>query len=250
MIYILIRKLLPEKYEHDHQKQGYGFSGDNLAQKHRKAILARAQSISGNSIIPLSNTKFHVVSQSNSDRKYFVDTQMAICNCPDFPRIRLCKHLVAVQTQSHPQTLELQSQTQEQIIPQMSSERSSPVASSSLLSEQSLLIPNSASGSRSEALPKWDRLSPNKNLWLETSRNMHVRISPKRRRRDQAVPNTPSSTAQHIGPRGKRKLATYTDPYCGGEQSGKRAKPDAVSAAANSCARSLALSQQGQMSQT
>jgi hypothetical protein len=123
--------MLPEKYEHDHQKQGLGFSGDNLTQKHKKDILARAPSISRNSIIPLGNTKFHVVSQSNSEWKYVVDTQAAICNCPGFPRILLCKHLVAVQTQSNLPALELQCQTQEHIIPQMIS---SPVASSSLLS--------------------------------------------------------------------------------------------------------------------
>jgi hypothetical protein len=138
--------MLPEKYEHDHQKQGYGFSEDNLAQKHKKTILAQALSISGNSIIPLSDTKFHVVSQSNLDQKYVVNSQAAICSCPDSPQIQLCKHLVAVQTQSHLQGLELQSQTQEQIIPQ------APVALSSRQPHQVL---NSVSGTQSAVLLKW-----------------------------------------------------------------------------------------------
>ena len=82
---------------------------------------------------------------------------------------------------------------------------------------------------------------------METSKNMHVRILPKRRQLPVASV-LPSSTTQHIGPSGKRKLAIYTDPYGGGEQSGKRAKADAVSVAANAHAHSLAPSQ-GQMSQ-
>src|SRR5713226_9365031 len=46
-------------------------------------------------------------------------------------------------------------------------------------------------------------------------------------------------TAQHIG-EPNRKRTTNDDPYGAGEQSGKRAKPDACSAAANTQARTAA----------
>ncbi len=250
MIYTLIQRMLPEKYHHQHQRQDKGFEGDDLAKRHESGVLARALTVSANSITALGDAKFQVASQSILGRNYVVDTRAAICNCLDFPRIRLCKHLAAVQSQ-HPHILKSQNpQTNEFIPAQNLSQAPSQVASSSLLVVEELPHHHpsiSESGTRSEALPKRDRLSPNRNLWLETSSNMHVRISPKRRQRS-AASILPSSTAQHIGATGKRKLNVYTDPYSGGEQLGKRAKPDAVSVVTNVRARSLAPSQ-GQISQ-
>jgi len=48
-----------------------------------------------------------------------------------------------------------------------------------------------------------------------------------------------NSTTEHIGHTGKHKII-FNDPYCGGEQSGKRAKSDATSTATNACAHTLA----------
>ncbi len=81
----------------------------------------------------------------------------------------------------------------------------------------------------------------NCNSWRETARNMHAtQKSPKRRQRPS--PDLPNSTTQHIGPIGKCKLL-FTDPYSGGEQSGKQAKADALSAPANARFHSLATSE-------
>ncbi len=55
-------------------------------------------------------------------------------------------------------------------------------------------------------------------------------------------PDLPNLTTQHIGPIGKCKLL-FTDPYSGGEQSGKQAKADALSAPTNTHFRSLATSE-------
>jgi len=235
---------MPEYYQHRHFRQEIGFESGNLAKKHKDTLLARTQTISGESITPLGDEKFHVVSQSFPGRKYVVDIRATICDCPDFPRIRLCKHLAAVQTQyPHISTFRnLQS-----IPPEICSQPQIPshLAPSGSLSGEGLPVhhaPISGSGTRSDALRKRDRLVPNANLWLATSQNMHVWISPKRRQRP-AASALPGSTAQHIGPSGKRKLVVYTDPYSGGEQSGKQAKPDAVSAASNTRACSLAPSQ-------
>lgn len=238
--------MMPEYYEHRHRRQEIGFESRDLAEKHRKAVVASAQTISGNFITPLSDVKFHVVSQSCPGRKYVVDIRAAICDCPDFPRIRLCKHLAAVQTRNPHIS---QPQSSQSIPTQISFQVPPQTAALGSLSGEGLPVHQasiSESGTRSDPLPKRERLFPNANPWLETSQNMHARISPKRRQRP--APALPSSTAQHIGPSGKRKSAQYPDPYSGREQSGKRAKPDAVSAAANARARSLAPSQ-GQRTQ-
>jgi hypothetical protein len=64
---------------------------------------------------------------------------------------------------------------------------------------------------------------------------MGVKRVPKRR-----LPKERGLTERSIGAaKGKRKCL-YTDPYAGGERSGTRAKPDALSAAANARARTAA----------
>ena len=80
-------------------------------------------------------------------------------------------------------------------------------------------------GTQSGALPNRECLMWTCNLWKETALNMHAtRQSPKQHQL--LAPDLPNSTTQHIGPIGKRKLI-FTDPYSGGEQSGKQAKADA-----------------------
>ncbi len=71
--------------------------------------------------------------------------------------------------------------------------------------------------------------------------NMHAtQKSPKRHQ--QPSSDLPNLTTQHIGPIGKCKLL-FTDPYSGGEQLGKRAKADALSAPINTHFHSLATSE-------
>ena len=112
-------------------------------------------------------------------------------------------------------------------------------ATSTVLSEKASHLSNPMSGTLSGALPNRDRLSPNQNLWAATSKMMGVKTLPKRRQA-QTVAAVPSSTSQHIGPIGIKRKLLFTDAYNGREQSGKRAKPDAVSAAANAHARGIA----------
>ncbi len=57
----------------------------------------------------------------------------------------------------------------------------------------------------------------------------------------QPSPDLPNSTTQYIRPVGKHKLL-FTDPYSEGEQSGKWAKADALSAPTNPHFHSLATS--------
>jgi len=87
----------------------------------------------------------------------------------------------------------------------------------------------SANGSR--ALPKKDNFNPNQKTWAETAERMGAQKAPRRK------PGLSGGniTEQCIGAvKGKRHK--YSDPYAAGERSGKRTKPNAVSAAANNCA--------------
>ena len=232
--------MLPDRYEHRHRSQDTGFAGEDLAKRHTTEVLARAQAISRDSMTPLGDGKFHVVSQSSPGRNYLVDIRAATCDCLDFPRVWLCKHLAAVRSQ-YPHIWQPQgSQIEDPINTQIRSQLSPRDASSDDLSGEESQLPqvsDSETGTQSGALPKRERLSPNRNLWRDTSRTMNVRISPRRRQRPATPPVLPNSTARHIGPSGKRKLPLYPDPYGGGEQSGKRAKADALSQAANDHAR-------------
>ena len=82
-------------------------------------------------------------------------------------------------------------------------------------------------------LPEKEDIGPNQYSWPETAARMGVKRGNKRRvtgKVDSAL------TAQHIG-EPNRKRAADNDPYGAGEQSGKRAKPDARSVVANERAR-------------
>ena len=94
--------MLPDRYEHRDRSQDTGFAGEDLTKRHTTEVLARAQAISRDSMTPLGDGKFHVVSQSSPGRSYLVDIRAAMCDCWDFPRVRLCKHLAAVRSQYLP----------------------------------------------------------------------------------------------------------------------------------------------------
>ena len=90
--------MLPDHYESWQCAQEKGFDGTDLEERHCCTVMTNSQSISGNSIIPIDSDQFHVTSQTHVGWKYVVDTQAAICDCPNFPRIQFCKHLAAVQS--------------------------------------------------------------------------------------------------------------------------------------------------------
>ena len=236
LICTLTQNMLPEHYEPRHIAQQIGFERPDLAEKHCNLVLENAKTILIESIKCVSDTQFHVMSQFNLDRCYLVDIQKMICDCLDFPRIWLCKHLCAVKIWYPfiPPVNDL-----DQDLPRLSPISSQMAATSTVLSEKASHLSNPMSGTLSGALPNRDCLSPNQNLWAATSKMMGVKTLPKRRQA-RTVAAVPSSTSQHIGPIGIKRKLLFTDAYNGREQSGKRAKPDAVSAAANAHARGIA----------
>ncbi len=89
-----------------------------------------------------------------------------------------------------------------------------------------------SAGNGGSPLPEKENIAPNQRSWPETAARMGVKRVNKRGKVNSAL------TAQHIG-EPNRKRAADDDPYGAGEQSGKRAKPDARSAAANTRARAV-----------
>jgi hypothetical protein len=90
-----------------------------------------------------------------------------------------------------------------------------------------------ASAQGTSAIPDKEVIAPNQKSWTETAVRMGVKKAPKRKR----LPEESGLTKRSIGVAKGKKVRIYNDPYAGGERSGKRAKPDALSAAANVRAR-------------
>ena len=111
LVSTLVVDMLPA-YERRCHCQEHEFDGANLAEKQRKAICARAPEMSAESIQSLSRECFYVRSMSNLEKMYLVDlgrdhsqdlsddylikNGKDSCDCPDWPKARLCKHIAAI----------------------------------------------------------------------------------------------------------------------------------------------------------
>jgi len=83
-----------------------------------------------------------------------------------------------------------------------------------------------------QQLPEKEVIAPNQLSWLETAECMGVKRGKKRRGKvDSAL------TAELISEPNRKRNRRDEDPYGAGEQSGKRAKPDARSVTANTRAQ-------------
>ena len=231
--------------------------------------MAGARDVSRDSIQQFDSAHFHVASISQPGTYYEIDLNRSICNCPDFPRSRFCKHLAAIHvhfpllcTERKPpidpefwgepervptpevhrtsspqgslqklgQEIKLLSKQLDDKIAGLTDE-SAPAVMAAARSVRYSLTAAIASTQGTHALPDKEPVPPNQHSWPETAEQMGVKRAPKCR-----LPGERGLTERSIGARkGKRK--TYADPYAGGERSGKRAKPDAQSATANARAR-------------
>lgn len=232
-----------------------------------------ARDASRDSIQQFDSAHFHVASISQPGTYYEIDLNRSICNCPDFPRSRFCKHLAAIhvhfpllctelgterrppidpeswgepervptpdvsQTSSPQESLQklwqeiklLSKQLDDKIVGL--ADESAPAVMAAAQSVKYSITAAIASTQGTRALPDKEPVPPNQHSWPETAVKMGVKRAPKCR-----LPGERGLTERSIGARkGKRK--TYADPYAGGERSGKRAKPDALSAAANARTR-------------
>ena len=262
LIHTLVKEMLPT-YEDRHKRQRLGMQGLNLADKRRKEILTRAPETPLDRIKEIDKSHFEIQS-ARSGKTYQVNLLTYTCTCLDFPRIQLCKHIAATvhffgegleRPEHGPQA---PVNTSEPDVPKSPAQTdgganscASRFKSISLeilemapgdpdpemvkflkmvqfqLNAVRLSMNDSDNGSR---LPEKEKVGPNQLSWPPTAACMGVKRGKKRQgKADSAL------TAEHIGvPKRKR---TNDDPYGAGEDSGKRAKPDAVLAAANAQAR-------------
>ena len=77
--------------------QDLGFKGPNLAEKQHEQIHFQAVDMNANCIHELGGNCFHVDLATDSMQRYLVDLSDKTCDCPDWPRVRLCKHVSAVE---------------------------------------------------------------------------------------------------------------------------------------------------------
>ena len=95
LVHTLVDEMLPY-YETCHNSQELGFDGSNLAQKRRKEIFARTLEIEADSIRTAEDDCYYVQSAMDPSHSYLVRLTTRSCDCPDWPRVRLCKHVTGV----------------------------------------------------------------------------------------------------------------------------------------------------------
>ena len=95
LIYALVSNMLPRYVAHC-DSQNLGFKGPDLAEKQREEIHLQVAEVNAERIHNLSSNHFHVESAMDSTRRFLVDLGNKSCDCPDWPRVWLCKHLSAM----------------------------------------------------------------------------------------------------------------------------------------------------------
>jgi hypothetical protein len=259
-------------FEDRHGRQSVGLDGPDLIGQRRREILASAEKITRDSIQDFGDSaQFHIASRSRPGEYHVVDLHRPSCDCEDFPRILFCRHIAGIyvhfphlnpegkrsshihaseriQQAAPPQHISgggesLQTLTQDifslsQRLASRQGEESAPnlAVVEAFRAAKYSLTSAIASFNGKGALPEKDVIAPNQKSWSETAERMGAKKVPKRR----CLPGERGLTERSIGiVKGKRKRL-HNDPYAGGERSGKRAKSDALSQAANARARAHA----------
>jgi hypothetical protein len=95
LIYMFVMVMLPS-YKTCHGHQELGFDGLDLTDKRRKEILMHSLELEVKSICKLADNQFSIQLVTHSLHTYSVELGAQSCNCPDWPRVQLCKHVTAV----------------------------------------------------------------------------------------------------------------------------------------------------------
>ncbi|KAH8980190.1 hypothetical protein EDB92DRAFT_1820638 [Lactarius akahatsu] len=224
--------MLPQ-YEIHTLRQTKQFEGVDLAKKWCKEIFTRTPEMSANSIQCLGSDRFYVRSLSDLSMTYLIDLSKDTssdlsenyliehgkdkCNCPDWPRAWLCKHIAAVAYFSSDGTIQITHAAPEpqhevhespQDTQQDTQGDASPPSNAS-----TAILENLITVSR-EYLSDGPPSSPGTiwSLWLVESHLMAIGIG---------MLNC------------KQPHMKNTNPYSGGLRSGKNAAPDAWTPAQN-----------------
>ncbi|KAF8256933.1 hypothetical protein EI94DRAFT_1819669 [Lactarius quietus] len=259
-------------YESHHHCQELGFNGSNLAQKRRKEILTKCPEMNADSIQAQGDDRYLIQSATEPSCTYSMELNKLSCDCPDWPRVQLCKHvastahffgrgdqlnqlLESIDSDPAPAPLE---PLEQPVDSDGSSDAHSNVAaeilgnvinvSQEFLSDGAPSSPGTVrslhmveahlstvvqtSRSSESPLPDKEEIPPNQHSWTETAQRMGA-LRWKRPRTDTKLPAT-----QCIGELNcKQRHLQNPDPYSGGLNSGRNAPLDMQSAAQNAEAR-------------
>ena len=244
LIHTLVNDMLPNKVA-CHNSQDLGFKGSNLAKKRRGQLHAWAPEMDANSIHSLGGDCFHMQSAMDSLHKYLVDLGNQSCDCPDWPKVRLCKHVSAVHhffghSDLQPVGCPKTPPPNGEVLPDVHSDGA---ATATILEN----VINVSRGALSDGVPSsmdtirslqvveahltavvhstcplesllldQEQIPPNQPIWAETAKRMGATQQWKR---SQTTPKPPSSA--HISNLNhKQAHVKLMDPYSGGVSSG------------------------------
>ncbi|KAN0132744.1 hypothetical protein V8E53_009415, partial [Lactarius tabidus] len=280
LIYMLKEEMLLY-YETCHNSQELGFDGSNLAQKRRKEILARSPEVPAESIRTQGDgDRYSVQSVTNLSRTYLVTLCDKSCDCPDWPRVRLCKHVTAIvhffetveltfetvdlqihfppvsetvnpavapaESEDSPDACSDASATILEKVISVSREFLSDGAPSSLGTVRSLQVVEAhltavVQSSRSSESPLPNKEEIAPNQHSWTETAQQMGVQQRKRRRPATASTTEPSATQHIGELNRKcPRLQDKDPYSGGMNLGRHTVPDAQSMAQNVEARERA----------
>ncbi|KAJ3545231.1 hypothetical protein NMY22_g2518 [Coprinellus aureogranulatus] len=257
LIYILIREAVPHYIFREHY-QNNGCAGPDLEVRERLRIEELAKSIPEEDIqeCDLEGTScFMVRSQMRRDVYYNVDLDTYDCDCLSFPKVMMCKHIIAVQLHFEETFDALPASTLDINSPD-SFEHDGAILSTS---SEELSQEKDINATHTNAQPVRELISslsalisrlrdtPSSRVNLLSITKMQQSVS----QLNDALPVIDAAsilppkaivppnqkpwleTAQVMGMpvKGKRK-STHSDAYAGGERSGKKAKADARAAPA------------------
>ncbi|EDR07809.1 uncharacterized protein LACBIDRAFT_297987 [Laccaria bicolor S238N-H82] len=96
LLYILLCKVI-EYYSVKQNRESVGFEGPNLETHKCKTILQHSEAIPISDVHESDPGHYRVKSSSIADHIYDINIIPYNCTCRDFPEIRFCKHIAAVQ---------------------------------------------------------------------------------------------------------------------------------------------------------
>ncbi|KAJ7028487.1 hypothetical protein C8F04DRAFT_1290675, partial [Mycena alexandri] len=238
LLHVLVNDTIPY-FIGKHRRQEFGFEGPDLEVKRRMEVESRSLSIKKESIDKVEGQAvYRVCSQSDAAQIYLVDIEAYTCDCLSFPLIDFCKHICAVQrlfpegcTELPISTLNFSStsilstdsdtEDDEEELKEPTTIAEDPVRD--LVNRLQHLAVRTRLSPPSHLSKSWNTLQLAVDAVLAETDFTDAEVLPPRKK---IAPNEGAgwqSTQAVMGVpvKGKRQ-SKHTDPYSGGEQSGRK----------------------------
>ena len=238
IVWTLVIDVMPN-YDFHHRRQIAGLDGPDLEGACRQKILAGTGNMSLDSIQHIGGTKFSVASETHPGLQYAIDLTQSTCDCADFPRIRFCKHIAAINVhfphlclkESSPPEIPECVRTPDRPQPDPRSDEESVdilLRDINALSQQLTTVCDRSTPDLQAlksikfslkaaialthtacTLPEKDVFHPNRKTWAETAKWMGIRKAPKRKH----SPTRENTSVERIGAVKGKHLRKNIDPY-------------------------------------